>query len=69
MVIFVINAPFTNGGHGDGFASSVAHPRSNSVELLVYDGMHIISWASVLYYRSLGSLQPCKKGVNILGRL
>lgn len=49
---FVIGAPFMNGVYGYGFASSVGHPMSDSVGLLVYDGMSIISGASVLYYRS-----------------
>jgi hypothetical protein len=31
------------------------HMRSDSVMLLVYDGMRIISGAPVLYYRSLGT--------------
>jgi hypothetical protein len=33
---FVIGALFTNGGHGYDFTSSVGHPKSNSVGLLVY---------------------------------
>jgi hypothetical protein len=34
--------------------SSVGQLKSNSVGLLVYDSMHIISGALVLSYRSLG---------------
>jgi hypothetical protein len=41
-------------GHLEDFASSVGHPRSDSVGLLVDDGMRIILLAPVLYYRSLG---------------
>jgi hypothetical protein len=36
---FVTVALCLNGGHGCGFASSVSHPRSDLVGLLVYDGM------------------------------
>lgn len=35
----VIGTPFANGGRGYGFASSLGHPRSDSVRLHVYDGM------------------------------
>jgi len=34
---FVIGAPFTNGGYGYGFASSVGYTMLDSVELLVND--------------------------------
>jgi hypothetical protein len=40
--------------HGYGFASSVGHTRSDSVGLLVYDGMRIIYGTPMLYYMSLG---------------
>jgi hypothetical protein len=50
---FVTDAPCLNGGHGYDFASSVGHSRSNSVGLLVYDGIHTISGVLVLYYKSL----------------
>jgi hypothetical protein len=52
---FVTGAPCLNEGHSYGFASSVAHPRSDLVRLLVYDGMHTFLGAPVLYYRSLGT--------------
>jgi len=60
IVIFVIDTPFTNGGHGDDFASSVGYMKSDSVGLLVYDGICTISGALVL------QCQPCREGVNIL---
>jgi hypothetical protein len=50
---FVTGTPFTNGGNDFGFDNSVGHLRSDSAELLVYDGMCTISGASVLYYRSI----------------
>jgi hypothetical protein len=50
---FVTGVPFTNGGRGYGFDCSVGHPRSDSVELLVYNGMRTISEGPMLYYRSL----------------
>jgi hypothetical protein len=62
MVVMVIGAPFTNGGHGYGFSSSVRHSRSNSVGLLVYDGMCTIFGAPLLYYRSL------RTTLTLLGR-
>jgi hypothetical protein len=43
MVAFVTGTPFMNGGYdygyGYGFANNVGHPRLDSVELLVYDGV------------------------------
>jgi hypothetical protein len=51
---FLADAPCLNGGHSYSFASCMGHPRSNSIVLLVYDGMHTISEASVLHYKSLG---------------
>jgi len=41
MVVFVTSAPYLNRCHSYGFASSVGHPRTDSVGLLVYDGMRI----------------------------
>jgi hypothetical protein len=38
-ICFVTGAPCLNGGHGYGFASSVSHPKLDSVGLLVYDNM------------------------------
>jgi hypothetical protein len=58
---FVNSAPFTNVGHGYGFASSVDHPRLNLVGLLVYDGMCTIFGVPVLYYRSLGTVPTLPK--------
>jgi hypothetical protein len=48
-------------GHSYGFASSVGHPRSDSVGLQVYDSMHKISGAPMLYYRSLGTMLTLPK--------
>jgi hypothetical protein len=50
---FVIGASYPSESHGYEFASSMGHPRLDSVGLLVCDGMHIISGAPMLYYRSL----------------
>jgi len=36
---FVTSSPYLNGGHGYNFASNMGHPRSDLVDLLVYDGM------------------------------
>jgi hypothetical protein len=53
--LFVTGAQFLNGSHGYIFSSSMGHPMSDSVELLVYDGTYtyITDEAFVLYYRSL----------------
>jgi hypothetical protein len=40
---FVTGRPCLNGGYGYGFASSMGHPWSDLVRLLVYDGMRKIS--------------------------
>jgi len=40
--------------HGYGFTSSMGYLRSDSIGLLVYDGMCTISGSPVLYYKSLG---------------
>jgi hypothetical protein len=50
---FVTGTPFMNMGHDYSFSSSVSYPRSDSVRLVVYDGMCTIFGALVLYYRSL----------------
>jgi hypothetical protein len=42
-----------NEGHIYGFASSVGPPRSDSIRLLVYEGMRTIFGVLVLYYRPL----------------
>jgi hypothetical protein len=68
MVVMVIGAPFTNRGQGYGFATSVCHPRSDSVGLLVYDAMRTISEAPLLYYRSLRTAPNLSEGINILSR-
>lgn len=47
---YVTDAPCWNRGHSYKFASSVGHPRSDSVGLLVYDGMSTISEVQMLYY-------------------
>jgi hypothetical protein len=66
---FVTDAPWLNLGHDFGLdSSSVGHPRSNSIGLVVYEGMSTLSGASVLYIHSSGQCQPCRKGFNILGR-
>lgn len=52
---FVNNAPCLNGSDNYGFTSSIGHPMSNSVELLVYDDMRIYSGAHVLYYMPIGT--------------
>jgi hypothetical protein len=66
---FVIGAPCLNGGHGYGFASIVGHPRSDSVGLLVYDGMRTYQGHRCCITDPPGQRQPCQEGVNILGRL
>jgi hypothetical protein len=38
--LFETSTPCLNEGHDYGFASSMGHPMSNSVRLLLYDGMH-----------------------------
>jgi hypothetical protein len=50
---FVTDTLCLNGDHGNGFANSVGHRRSNSVGLLVYDTMCTIFETPILYYRSL----------------
>jgi len=63
MFVFVIGAPCLNGGHDDGFVSSVGHQSLDSVGLLVYHGMHTIYGAPMLYYRSLWTARtPPKMG-------
>jgi hypothetical protein len=51
---FVTGAPYLNRGHNYEFANSVGHPRSNSIGLLIYDGICTIYEAPMLYYKSLG---------------
>jgi hypothetical protein len=52
---FVTGALCLNGGNSYDFANSVGHPMSNSVRLLIYNGIRTISGRLVLYYRSLGT--------------
>jgi hypothetical protein len=65
---FVTNAPCLNEGHGYGFASNVGHLRWDSVRLLVYDVTHTIYGVSCCITSALRMRQPCREGVNILGR-
>jgi hypothetical protein len=65
---FVIGAPCFNRGHGYGFASNMGHPRSESVRLLVYDGMRTYPGHQCCITGPLRQRQPCREGVNILGR-
>jgi hypothetical protein len=69
MVAFLTDAPCLNWGHNYGFTNSVRHPRSDSIGLLVYDGMRIISGAPVSITGPLGQRQPCCEGSKIQGRL
>jgi hypothetical protein len=64
----VIGAPFLNRGYSYGFASSVGHPRLDSVELLIYDGMRIYPrhWCYITGLSGQG--QPCWEMVNIMGK-
>jgi hypothetical protein len=64
---FVTNAPCLNGGHSYGFLNSVGHPRSDSVGLLVDDGMCTYSGHRCYITGPLGQLQPCWEGVNYPG--
>jgi hypothetical protein len=65
---FVIGALCLNEGHDYNFTSSVGHPRLDSVELLVYDGIctYPENWCCIT-----GSSRQCQlyqEWVNILGR-
>jgi len=66
---FVTGTPCLNGGHGYGFGSSVGHPRSDLVRLLVYDGMRTYPKHRCCIRGPSGQHQPCREEVNILGRL
>jgi hypothetical protein len=66
---FMIGIPCLNKGYGYSFASSVSHPRSISVGLLVYDGMLTYPRHQYCITRPLGQRRPCREGVNILGKL
>jgi hypothetical protein len=63
----VTGAPCLNGGHNYGFASSVGHPRSDSVGLLVYDGKRTYPEHQCCITSLSGQCQPYWEGVNILG--
>jgi hypothetical protein len=65
---FVTGTSCLNKGHGYSFASSVGHPRSDSVGLLVYDGMRTYPGHWCCITSPSGQCQPCQEGVNILGR-
>jgi hypothetical protein len=66
---FVTGTPYLNGGYDYGFTSSVGHPRSDSVGLLVYDSMHTYQGHQCCITGPSRQYQPCKEGVNNLGRL
>jgi hypothetical protein len=53
---FTTGAPCLNGVPGYIFASSLDHPRSNSIWLLVYDSMHTKSGTPMLYYGSIETM-------------
>jgi hypothetical protein len=65
----------SNGGFSDGrtmchgyhFVSSVDHPISDSVGLLVYDSMHTIYGKPVLYYKSFGTTSTLPRRGQGLG--
>jgi hypothetical protein len=57
---FVTGASYLNGGHGYDFASSVGHPRSGSVRLLVYDSMCAYHRHQCCITGSSGQCQPCR---------
>jgi hypothetical protein len=60
--------PCLNGVHGYGFVGSVGHSRSDSIGLLVYDGMCTYPGHQCCITGLSGQHQPCRKWVNILGR-
>ncbi len=66
---FVTGTPCLIVGHNYGFASSVGHPRSDSVGLLVYDGMRTYPGHRSCIIGSSRQRQPCQERVNILSRL
>jgi hypothetical protein len=65
---FVTNASCLNKGHGYGFASNVGHPRSDSVGLPEYNGMHTYLGHQCSITDLSGQCQSCWEGLNILGR-
>jgi hypothetical protein len=60
-------APFFGWGHQDGFASSVGHSMSDSVVMLIYDGMQQYSGHRCCTAGHLRHHQPYREWVNILG--
>jgi len=68
MTAFGIDAPFTNEHHGYSFASSVGHPSSDSVGLLVYDVTRIYPGHRCCIIGPSGQRQLCQKVVNKLGK-
>jgi hypothetical protein len=65
---FVTHTLCLNGDHAYGFASSVGHPRSDLVRLLVYDGMQTYPGHRCYIIGPSGQRQLYQEGVNILGR-
>jgi ribosomal protein S6E (S10) len=54
-----------NGDHNQGFTSSMGHLRSDSVELLVYDGMRTYPGYQCCITGHTRQRQPCRERVNI----
>jgi hypothetical protein len=65
---FLTGTPCLNEGHGCCFANIVGHPRLDSIGLLVCDSMHTYLGHRCCITGPLGQCQPCREGVNILGR-
>jgi hypothetical protein len=65
---FVNGEACLNGGHGYGFASSVHHLRFDSVRQLIYDNMRTYPGHWCCITGPSGQCEPCREGVNILGR-
>jgi len=64
---FVASVLCLNGGHGYGFASSMGHPRSNSVRLLIYEGMRTYPGHRCCITGPSGQRQLYQKLVKIMG--
>jgi hypothetical protein len=58
---FVTNAPCLNRGNSYSFASSIGHPMSNSVGLLVYDDMRTYPGHLCCITCPSGQRQPARK--------
>jgi hypothetical protein len=65
---FVTGAPYLNVGHGYGFASSVDHPRLDSIRQLIYDNMCTYLGHRCCITGPSRQRQPCQLGVNVLSR-